>query len=214
MPATPDIIRILSIGTIGLGFLLAFLAFTLLRKEQSIDSPRPQMLGSISRYMIFSFALCMIGLSSEWFHTYLPPTHKATDMQPPVAGLFPVHPDEQPSAIKAIDALLGKLDAQQFRDAYDNDLPVIKKNETYIDFENQAAFTEKTFGKRKSRMVFLAQQNLGFTINDRYEPFYTFYYISSFESVPIAIEIVNLTKASDGTFKTYYYTRQRPTTLH
>lgn len=65
-----DIPRILSIGTIGLGFLLALLAFRLLNREQSETKSRDKMLNAITRFMIFSFSLCVIGLSSEIYRIY------------------------------------------------------------------------------------------------------------------------------------------------
>lgn len=59
--------EILSYGTIGLGFLLAFLAYRLLSKEQHKDEPRKSILGAINTFMAFSIVLCMIGFGSEFF---------------------------------------------------------------------------------------------------------------------------------------------------
>lgn len=60
------IVSLVSYGVIGLGALLAYFSYSLLRKEQSNDSPRPQVLSSIKVYLCFSFALCLAGLASEY----------------------------------------------------------------------------------------------------------------------------------------------------
>lgn len=61
-----DVYRILSYGAIGLGFILAFLAFQLLRKEQDKERPRRQMLTSVYLFMLFSLALSAIGFLTEF----------------------------------------------------------------------------------------------------------------------------------------------------
>jgi len=57
-----DVVQILQIGVIGLGFLLALLAFWLLRKEQSKTEPHPNILKQITIFMAFSISLCVLGL--------------------------------------------------------------------------------------------------------------------------------------------------------
>ena len=51
------VVDILKIGLSGFVFLLIFLAFRLLRKEQNIDNPRPIILKKISQFMRISVAL-------------------------------------------------------------------------------------------------------------------------------------------------------------
>lgn len=46
-----DVLKILQIGVIGLGFLLALLSYLLLMKEQKQDKPRPDILKSIYVFM-------------------------------------------------------------------------------------------------------------------------------------------------------------------
>lgn len=52
--------EILNYGIIGLGFLLAFLSYRLLVKEQAIEQPRTRILKAI--YVFMSFSLCILGL--------------------------------------------------------------------------------------------------------------------------------------------------------
>ncbi|PIA71561.1 hypothetical protein [Pseudomonas sediminis] len=56
---------ILSYGVIGLGFLLALLAYFLLLQEQHTKEPRESILAAINRFMIFSLVLAGLGLTSE-----------------------------------------------------------------------------------------------------------------------------------------------------
>ena len=58
--------QILSYGVIGLGFLLAVLAYRLLSNEQRRDRPRSDILRAANIFMAFSVVLCAIGVGSEW----------------------------------------------------------------------------------------------------------------------------------------------------
>jgi len=60
-----NVVDILQIGVIGLGFLLAVLAYYLLIKEQKQDPPRSAILNSIYVFMFFSILLCVIGMLSQ-----------------------------------------------------------------------------------------------------------------------------------------------------
>lgn len=60
-----DVVKILGFGVIGLGLLLAILAFWLLQKEQSKSSPSAEILKSVKRFMIFSVVLCVIGVGAQ-----------------------------------------------------------------------------------------------------------------------------------------------------
>lgn len=57
----------LKYGAIGLSFLLAFLAFHLLYKEQNKKTPNKQIINSIYLFMLFSLVLCLIGFSLDFF---------------------------------------------------------------------------------------------------------------------------------------------------
>jgi uncharacterized FlaG/YvyC family protein len=57
---------ILKLGVIGLGFLLALLAYRLLRAEQKRDTSRPAIIRSIYVFMGFSLLLCIVGFFSEF----------------------------------------------------------------------------------------------------------------------------------------------------
>ncbi|MES9991243.1 MAG: hypothetical protein ABW098_04780 [Candidatus Thiodiazotropha sp.] len=60
-----DVLKILQIGVIGLGFLLAVLSYLLLMKEQKQEKPRPEILKSIYVFMSFSLGLCLLGIASQ-----------------------------------------------------------------------------------------------------------------------------------------------------
>jgi hypothetical protein len=60
-----DPAKVLSYGAIGLGFLLAFLAYSLILSEQRRDRPRRSIIRTIYSFMIFSFTLCLLGFGSE-----------------------------------------------------------------------------------------------------------------------------------------------------
>jgi len=49
-----DVVKVLGYGVVGLGFLLALMAFNLLSKEQKKDQPNSSMLNSIKWFMFFS----------------------------------------------------------------------------------------------------------------------------------------------------------------
>ena len=57
---------ILSYGFIGLAFLLAFLAFRLLSKEQQVQEPRGSIFISIFAFMLFSLILAGGGMFLEY----------------------------------------------------------------------------------------------------------------------------------------------------
>ena len=57
--------EILSYGVIGLGFLLAVLAYRLLTREQRRDEPREPMIRAIYTFMAFSAVLCLLGIAGE-----------------------------------------------------------------------------------------------------------------------------------------------------
>ncbi|MFQ5770843.1 MAG: hypothetical protein ACE5HX_09925, partial [bacterium] len=77
MPA--NVVEILGYGVIGLGFLLAFLAYRLLGKEQNKDKPRPALIRAIYVFMAFSVVLSLIGFASEFFEKENTSIEKAID---------------------------------------------------------------------------------------------------------------------------------------
>ncbi len=60
-----DVVQILGLGVVGLGFLLACFAYRLLAKEQQ-KARTERSYFAIIGYMIFSFALCALGLASDF----------------------------------------------------------------------------------------------------------------------------------------------------
>jgi hypothetical protein len=63
--ANVDVAKVLSYGVIGLGFLLALLAYRLITKEQQREQVRPDVLRATYVFMAFSLTLCGAGLISE-----------------------------------------------------------------------------------------------------------------------------------------------------
>jgi hypothetical protein len=61
-----DVTRILGIGSIGFGFLLAFLSYRLLAQAQRSPRQNPQVLRLIQVFMLFSLALCCGGFWLEY----------------------------------------------------------------------------------------------------------------------------------------------------
>ncbi len=108
-------LRILGLGTIGLGFLLAFLAFRLLNREQNIKAPRDMILTSITRFMIFSFLLCALGLFSEIWRNYAPKPAS----EPLGGALYWLPPEETQAATQVAQKFLEQIDAGQIQEAYD-----------------------------------------------------------------------------------------------
>src|SRR5271155_6009933 len=65
--ADMDVVKILGYGVLGLGFLLALLAYRLLSKEQGKQAPSPDAFRAIYVFMGFSLVLCILGLVSQFF---------------------------------------------------------------------------------------------------------------------------------------------------
>jgi hypothetical protein len=72
--------KILSYGVIGLGFLLAWLAYALLTKEQARETARHNILRAIYVFMGFSLLLCGAGIFGQWVHNG-PSTHPSSTQQ-------------------------------------------------------------------------------------------------------------------------------------
>lgn len=64
-----NVYDILGYGVIGLGFLLAVLAFRLLSAEQKRD-PRQEIIRAIYIFMVFSVVLCIIGFAAQVFDSH------------------------------------------------------------------------------------------------------------------------------------------------
>ena len=67
-----NILEILRLGAIGLGFLLAFLAYRLLGKEQKEREPREAILASVHRYMFFAVSIIVLGIVGEVTSKFFP----------------------------------------------------------------------------------------------------------------------------------------------
>lgn len=63
---TGNIVQVLQVGVIGLGFLLALMAYRLLSQEMMRDESRPSIMRAIYVFMCFSIVLCGIGVASQF----------------------------------------------------------------------------------------------------------------------------------------------------
>ncbi len=63
-----DAVEILSFGAIGLGFLLAFLTYTLIAIEQRKNPTRQPILDLLRRFMGFSVVLLLIGAAASYLN--------------------------------------------------------------------------------------------------------------------------------------------------
>ena len=64
-----NVLEILKIGAIGLGFLLALMSYNLIKKEQEKPKPSTIVLKSAKGFMIFSVILVTLGILSEFIKT-------------------------------------------------------------------------------------------------------------------------------------------------
>jgi hypothetical protein len=76
-----NVVDILQAGVIGLGFLLALLAYHLLTKEQKQETPRSGIINSIYVFMFFSVVLCVIGIFSQTYQSKNDQTNNKTIQQ-------------------------------------------------------------------------------------------------------------------------------------
>lgn len=67
-----NVVEILKIGLPGLVFLLAFLSFNLLSKEQGKSHPRPTLLKAIKCYMYVNIVLAILTMASPIIEYFLP----------------------------------------------------------------------------------------------------------------------------------------------
>ena len=192
-----DIVRILGIGTIGLGFLLAFFAFRLLNKEQNETQPRDGILRAINRFMLFSFSLCIIGFSSE--------IYRQDNSSLQLGCVTGLSHEELPSARNVAEKFLSELDQSNYQDAYDGTPRDVKKYLTFNDFKNQAVNMSSILGQLRARKFYLAQKGPGQTPNG-VSTLYYITFVSSYEKNINIAELVTLLKTEIG-FKVVNYVK-------
>jgi len=203
MSANLDVVvRILSIGSIGLGFLLAYLAYRLLNKEQSIDKPRNLILNGIYRFMIFSFGLCILGFSSEIYRVIHPaPLPNSND-----SALYWPTPDELQMVRKQAEEFLMLVDKKDYQQIYASYSSQFRAQLQFSDFERAAINYDLQFGLFKGRKFMVAIKGMG-GAPDGQRLFYQVYFVSHHELIPNTGEMVTLSKADDGTFKVWNFIR-------
>jgi hypothetical protein len=205
MPESIDIPRILGVGTIGLGFLLALLAFRLLNREQGIEQPRSGMLKAINQFMLFSFSLCLIGLSSEIYRIYISPKAIYTN-QPIQQGYFVfLSPDELQLTRSVAERFLIQLDEGHFQEAYDGTPKEVKNSLRFDDFKDQAIRLSNLTGSIKARKFYIAQKGTGQTPNG-ISTLYYITFVSSYDKIINAADTVTIIK-NDDVFKVVNYVK-------
>ncbi|MGM8227791.1 DUF4019 domain-containing protein [Cellvibrio sp. ARAG 10.3] len=194
-----EIVRILGLGTIGLGFLLAVMAFRLLNAEQNLDNPRENILSATNRFMIFSFSLCILGISSELFRAYHTPAPQ------PQQGLFAfLSPGEQQGAKKSAETFLENIDSRNFDAAYSESSKKFQQSLSLSEFSMQAESTLNFTGELKARRFHMAQKGTG-TTPDGLSTFYYITFASSYEKIINAIDTVTMIKDDNDDFKVIGY---------
>jgi hypothetical protein len=207
MPEKFDIVRILGVGTIGLGFLLAFFAFRLLNREQSIARPREKILKAITGFMIFALALCVIGLSSELYRIYRAPSNTQNSTPERYRSFTELSVEELRPAEEAANSFLRQLDEGRDEEAYHNSSNALKKVVSLSEFKEHSAFYLKTFGRNTDRKFHSALKGIG-EASGGYTMLYYITFVSSYEDVPNTAETVRLIKTDDETFKVAGYHKQ------
>jgi len=95
-----NVIDILGFGIIGLGFLLALMAYRLLAREQGRARTRKNMLRAVYIFMAFSVVLIIIGFASESLDNspIEPPPDSTPDVKATVAAIVSTTLASQPTS--------------------------------------------------------------------------------------------------------------------
>jgi hypothetical protein len=132
-----DPYQILSYGVIGLGFLLALLAFWLLKNEQQKRHPSTDMLTAVKGFMIFAILLCVIGIVGDGARGYF------------AAQQAPTGPDTLTVAVLASPSNANKVTVT-FVNRTPGEVKLYWINESgtlkhYKDIETDNYFTQDTY---------------------------------------------------------------------
>src|SRR6266404_7792106 len=65
-----DVVQVLSLGAIGLGFFLAIFTYRLLAREQGVKEPRSNILRATYVYMGFALLLVVLGIFGRFLDKY------------------------------------------------------------------------------------------------------------------------------------------------
>ena len=98
-----NVVEILRLGVVGLAFLLAFLAYAILRKEQDLTRPRSMMLAAAYIFMVFSIVMCGLTIFNGIKEKML--ANEAAQRQSQVAA------DTEQRRIEAIPTITWTLDS-------------------------------------------------------------------------------------------------------
>lgn len=196
IPQSVDVARILGLGTIGLGFLLALLAFRLLQKEQAKDRPRDGLLRATNRFMLFSGVLCLMGLTIEIVRIIRP----AVEL--PVAqsvGYWALEPSEQKECIASAEQFLGLIAGKRVKDAYAMFDGRVKTRISLSDFEHQCDLVWQAFGANQGRRFDSGLKGIT-PFPDGPIMVYHVNFIAAFEKTSLAAVTVTSVKDGNGVF--------------
>lgn len=197
--------RILSYGTIGLGFLLALLTFRLLSAEQKKESPRRDILQSTYVFMAFSLTLCVIGLASE----FLKPANTETKQIAIPSGPRPIAIITDPVILREVkrasEEFLSYLDNMDVKGAYDIAGEEFRE---FTDLSRMKEYTElfrNPMGKLTTPRSINSVWSMEFPIGNKIIQGVSIEYASRFERRPTVRESVWLLPTGVGTYKVSAY---------
>lgn len=65
------VLQILQVGSIGLAFLLAFMAYRLLQRESEKKAPSGEIINATTKYMTFAILLSLVAVLGQAANTYV-----------------------------------------------------------------------------------------------------------------------------------------------
>lgn len=196
-----DAYRILSYGTIGLGFLLALLAFRLLSTEQRKDSPRRSILNSTYVFMAFSLTLCIIGLASELL--------KPTFIERNPSGPRPIAIITDPAILREVkrasEEFLSHLDNMDVKGAYDSAGEEFREITDLSRMKEHTELFRKPMGKLAAPRTINSVWSMEFPTGNKMTQGVSIEYASNFELKPTLRESIWLLPTGVGTYKIFAY---------
>ncbi len=117
------VVSILQVGFVGFAFLLAFLAYRLLRNESDKEKPKAAILAATSRYMTFAVVLCFLAVAAQFGQTYL----ERKDHSPtPVPYELTIEIQSLRERVSAIDDSLSRLGTGRNGSSYTINNPLMQ----------------------------------------------------------------------------------------
>ncbi|HQU32164.1 MAG: hypothetical protein HRU72_05620 [Planctomycetia bacterium] len=200
-----DAYRILSYGTVGLGFLLALLAFRLLSGEQKQKSPRVAILRATYAFMAFSLILCVIGLASD----LIKPTKSITQSITNPSAPRPIAMISDPAILREVkrasEEFLGYLDKMEVKAAYDITGDEFREFTDLARMKEYVELYRAPMGKLLTPRSINSVWSMEFPIGNKTVQGVSIEYVSSFEKKQIVRESVWLLPTGVGSYKVFAY---------